>query len=55
MDIQEGDIITISGKVTVIYDKHYVLMDSGSGEHMVNVKDIKTHRPIDDREEDDLR
>ena len=57
MDIKAGDDITISGKVVIKYDgEDYVHIVTQSGAtYFISINDIKTHRPINNREEDDLK
>ena len=42
-----GDDITISGKITQIYNEQFIIIQGQSGEeYCINIEDIKTHRPI---------
>ena len=47
MDIHIGDDITVSGRVTLVYDRLHVLIKcEGSGEeYFIDVRDVKTIRP----------
>ena len=55
-DIHEGDDITVSGKVTWIYDKNTIVIQCNTEEeYFINIKDIKTHRPNWKGEENDER
>ena len=52
MDIHIGDDITISGKVTLLYNSQFIMIKGPSGEeYLINIKDIKTHRPINEKED----
>ena len=56
MDIKAGDDITISGKVMNYDGEYYVQIVTPSGAtYFISIDDIKTHRPINNNEEDDLK
>ena len=55
MEIQIGDDITVAGKVKRIENGFLMLKTKNGTEIWIEKADIKTHRPINNREEDDLK
>lgn len=48
IDVKLGDEITVSGKVTLLYNDYFIIIQGNSGEeYFINKKDIKTIRPND--------
>ena len=55
MDIQIGDDITIAGEVIKAENGCFKVETKNHNQFWILPDDIKTHRPIDRREEDDLK